>query len=210
MNLYVSGPGQRGRQAAGPAGRSSRTCSEQLGLQVRVVAIANRRHCIVDENGLDLAAWPAALAAAGALHAGGVHRAHREPQPAQLHSGGRDGQPRRRRPLRRPARKERGRGGVQQSGRARRPTPTTPGCKGLAQDFNTSFLFETNVGAGLPIIGTLGDLAAQRRRGAPSWKPCSRARSTSCSTTTTAAGPLPRWCARPRPRATPSPTRAST
>jgi len=30
--------------------------------------------------------------------------------------------------------------------------------KGLAQDFNTRFLFETNVGAGLPIIGTLGDL----------------------------------------------------
>ncbi len=30
--------------------------------------------------------------------------------------------------------------------------------KDLAQEFNTSFLYETNVGAGLPIIGTLNDL----------------------------------------------------
>jgi len=30
--------------------------------------------------------------------------------------------------------------------------------KGLASDFNASFLFETNVGASLPIIGTLNDL----------------------------------------------------
>ncbi|MBI3883682.1 MAG: bifunctional aspartate kinase/homoserine dehydrogenase I, partial [Sphingobacteriales bacterium] len=30
--------------------------------------------------------------------------------------------------------------------------------KGLATEFNTSFLFETNVGASLPIIGTLNDL----------------------------------------------------
>jgi aspartokinase/homoserine dehydrogenase 1 len=28
----------------------------------------------------------------------------------------------------------------------------------LAREYNTSFLFETNVGAGLPIIGTLSDL----------------------------------------------------
>lgn len=30
--------------------------------------------------------------------------------------------------------------------------------KNIAREFNTSFLFETNVGAGLPIIGTLNDL----------------------------------------------------
>jgi len=30
--------------------------------------------------------------------------------------------------------------------------------KNLAREYNTSFLFETNVGAGLPIIGTLNDL----------------------------------------------------
>jgi aspartokinase/homoserine dehydrogenase 1 len=30
--------------------------------------------------------------------------------------------------------------------------------KSLAREFNTSFLFETNVGAGLPVIGTLNDL----------------------------------------------------
>jgi aspartokinase/homoserine dehydrogenase 1 len=30
--------------------------------------------------------------------------------------------------------------------------------KSLAREYNTSFLFETNVGAGLPIIGTLSDL----------------------------------------------------
>ncbi len=30
--------------------------------------------------------------------------------------------------------------------------------KNLAREFNTSFLFETNVGAGLPVIGTLNDL----------------------------------------------------
>jgi aspartokinase/homoserine dehydrogenase 1 len=30
--------------------------------------------------------------------------------------------------------------------------------KQLANEFNTAYLFETNVGAGLPIIGTLNDL----------------------------------------------------
>jgi aspartokinase/homoserine dehydrogenase 1 len=30
--------------------------------------------------------------------------------------------------------------------------------KSLSREFNTSFLFETNVGAGLPVIGTLNDL----------------------------------------------------
>jgi aspartokinase/homoserine dehydrogenase 1 len=32
------------------------------------------------------------------------------------------------------------------------------GLKGLAREFGTNFLFETNVGAGLPVIGTLNDL----------------------------------------------------
>jgi aspartokinase/homoserine dehydrogenase 1 len=31
-------------------------------------------------------------------------------------------------------------------------------CKDLAKEFNSHFLFETNVGAGLPVIGTLNDL----------------------------------------------------
>src|SRR6202022_4072310 len=30
--------------------------------------------------------------------------------------------------------------------------------KDLAREFNTTFLFETNVGAGLPVMGTLNDL----------------------------------------------------
>ena len=35
--------------------------------------------------------------------------------------------------------------------------------KDLAREFNCHFLFETNVGAGLPVIGTLNDLLQQWR-----------------------------------------------
>lgn len=44
--------------------------------------------------------------------------------------------------------------------------------KSLARKFNAQFLFETNVGAGLPVINTLNDSAPQRRQGYPYRRCC--------------------------------------
>ena len=157
VNLFILGPGNVGRKLLGQLARQQTHLLQQLGLQVRVVAIASSQHCLVNEDGLDLAAWPEALAAA-------------PPQSldefTQLIIG---------RNLR---------NSIFVDVTA---NPAAAGCyaalleksvavvacnkvaassdyalyvrlKSLAKEFNTSYLFETNVGAALPVIGTLNDL----------------------------------------------------
>ncbi len=157
VNLYVLGPGNVGSKLLGQLARQQAYLQNHLGLQVRVVAVANRRHCAVHEDGLDLANWPAALAAAGpctlAEFAQLILRRNlrnsilvdvtADPEAADHYA----------------ALLEKSVAVV-----ACNKVAASSGfanyarLKGLAQDFNTRFLFETNVGAGLPIIGTLNDL----------------------------------------------------
>ncbi len=157
VNLFILGPGNVGRKLLEQLARQQAHLLEKLGLQVRVVAIANRRHCLVNEDGLDLTAWPDELAAAPAqtlaeftqLIIGRNLRnsifvdVTANPEAAGIYAG------------------------------LLEKSVAVVACnkiaasseyaqyarlKSLSKEFNASYLFETNVGAALPIIGTLNDL----------------------------------------------------
>ncbi|MBF9221603.1 bifunctional aspartate kinase/homoserine dehydrogenase I [Hymenobacter ruricola] len=157
VNLFILGPGNVGSKLLEQLARQQPYLLEKLGLQVRVVAIANSRHCLVNENGLDLAAWPAELAQAPAqsleeftqfiigrnLRNSIFVDVTANPAAAGIYAG------------------------------LLEKSVAVVACnkvaasseyahyarlKSLSKEFNASYLFETNVGAGLPVIGTLNDL----------------------------------------------------
>jgi len=159
VNLYVLGPGNVGGKLLAQLAQQQQHLQQHLGLQVRVVAIANRRHCVVDDNGLDLAAWPAALAAAGPCTLDEftqliLSRNLRNSILVDVTAN--------------PAAADHYAALLEKSVAvvacnkvaASSAYANYARLKALAQDFNTRFLFETNVGAGLPIIGTLNDLTS--------------------------------------------------
>ena len=157
VNLFILGPGNVGSKLLEQLDRQQAHLLEKLGLQVRVVAIANSRHCLVNEEGLDLTAWPDELAAAPPQTlaeftqliidrnlrnsifvdvtanpaAAGVYAGLLEKSVAVVACN-----------------KVAASSEYVQYARL----------KSLSKEFNTSYLFETNVGAALPIIGTLNDL----------------------------------------------------
>jgi aspartokinase/homoserine dehydrogenase 1 len=158
VNIFLLGPGNVGSKLLSQLAQQQRYLRDKLGLDLRVVAIANSRHCLVsDEGGLDLTAWPDALETAPALSL---------PELTELIIS---------KNLRNsifvdvtanPA-------AADQYAPLLAKSVAVVACnkvaasseyanyrqlKQLARDFNTKFLFETNVGAGLPVIGTLGDL----------------------------------------------------
>ena len=157
VNLFILGPGNVGSKLLEQLARQQAHLLDKLGLQVRVVAIANSRHCLVNENGLDLTAWPDELVQAPALTLAEfaaliVERNLRNsifvdvtanPAAADIYAG------------------------------LLEKSVAVVACnkvaasssyahyarlKSLSKEFNASYLFETNVGAALPIIGTLNDL----------------------------------------------------
>jgi aspartokinase/homoserine dehydrogenase 1 len=157
VNLFILGPGNVGSKLLEQLARQQPHLLEKLGLQVRVVAIANSRHCLVNENGLDLTAWPDELARAPA---------RKLPEFAQLIVE---------RNLRNsifvdvtanPAAANIYAGLLAKSVAVVACNKVAASSdyahyarlKSLSKEFNTSYLFETNVGAALPIIGTLNDL----------------------------------------------------
>ncbi|MBD2769324.1 bifunctional aspartate kinase/homoserine dehydrogenase I [Hymenobacter sp. BT664] len=157
VNLFLLGPGNVGSKLLEQLAQQQRHLLEKLGLQLRVVAIANSRHCLVNEAGLDLTTWPAELGEAPPLPLADFTQLiiDRNLRNSILVDVTAD--------------------------------PAAAGCyaqlleksvavvacnkvacssdyasyarlKSLSKEFNASFLFETNVGAALPIIGTLNDL----------------------------------------------------
>ena len=157
VNLFILGPGNVGSKLLEQLARQQAHLLEKLGLQVRVVAIANSRHCLVDANGLDLTAWPEELAQAPAhtleeftqliidrnLRNSIFVDVTANPAAAGIYAG------------------------------LLAKSVAIVACnkvaasseyahyarlKSLSKEFNASYLFETNVGAALPIIGTLNDL----------------------------------------------------
>jgi len=157
VNLFILGPGNVGGKLLEQLARQQPYLLEKLGLQVRVVAIANSRHCLVDESGLDLTAWPEELAHAPAQSleeftrliisrnlrnsifvdvtanpaAAGIYANLLEKSVAIVACN---------------------------KVAASSDYAHYARLKNLAKEFNASYLFETNVGAALPVIGTLNDL----------------------------------------------------
>ncbi|WP_035561123.1 bifunctional aspartate kinase/homoserine dehydrogenase I [Hymenobacter sp. IS2118] len=157
VNLFILGPGNVGGKLLGQLAQQQAHLLENLGLRVRVVAIASSRHCLVDEQGLDLTAWPEALAAAPAqsleeftqLIIGHNLRnsifvdVTANPDAARCYA-----------PLLAKSVAVVACNKVAASS----DYASYARLKSLSKEFNASFLFETNVGAGLPVIGTLNDL----------------------------------------------------
>ncbi|GAA4351889.1 bifunctional aspartate kinase/homoserine dehydrogenase I [Hymenobacter saemangeumensis] len=157
VNLFVLGAGNVGGKLLDLLARQQAYLLDKLRVQVRVVALASSRHCAVSDEGLDLGSWAAALDAAPPL---GLDEFTQLIIDKNL------------------------RNSVLVDVTA---TPDTVRCyapllaksvavvacnkvaassdyafyahlKSLAQEFNAPFLFETNVGAALPILNTLQDL----------------------------------------------------
>lgn len=158
VNLFVLGPGNVGGKLLGQLAQQQEYLRDKLGLDLRVVAIANSRHCLVsEEGGLDLSHWPAELDEAPRLSLDEftdliISRNLRNSIFVDVTAN--------------PA-------AAGQYAPLLARSVAVVACnkvaassayaayrhlKQLARDFNTKYLFETNVGAALPVIGTLGDL----------------------------------------------------
>jgi len=162
VNVFLLGPGNVGRKLLAQLREQQPHLREQLGLQLRVMGIANSRHCLLsdggpDGDGLDLGRWETELAAApacsldeftGRILAQNLRNSIFVDVTASPAAAG------------------------QYEALLARSVAVVA-CnkvaasselshyrrlKNLAQEFNTRFLFETNVGAALPVIGTLADL----------------------------------------------------
>ena len=157
LNLFITGTGNVGKRLIQQLSQQKRFLFEQLRLQVRVIGLANSRRMLVQEEGIDLNNWQADLDKA---------------EPMQLrefikiiHSKN----------LRNSvfvdvtANKEVALGyehllqksiSVVACNKIASSSPYIyyRRLKDLAKEFNAAYFFETNVGAGLPVIGTLNDL----------------------------------------------------
>ena len=157
VNLFISGTGNVGSKLLAQLQQQQQHLQDHLRLQVRVAAIANSRKMFFNDNGVDLSKWNELLQDA-------------EPMNMQEFSAA--------------IQKKNLRNSVFIDVTANdeiaksypqylQKSISVVACnkiacsssyeyykklKDLAREFNSLFLFETNVGAGLPVIGTLNDL----------------------------------------------------
>ena len=157
LNLYIAGAGNVGKRLFEQLKTQQAYLLKHLRLQLRVVAIANSKKIAVNEEGLDLNKWEEELKGAKPMTISELADFIREKNlrnsvfvdiTANQDVAGTYA------------------GLLQKSVSvvacnkiaSSSPYSNYEKLKQLANEFNTSYLFETNVGAGLPIIGTLNDL----------------------------------------------------
>jgi aspartokinase/homoserine dehydrogenase 1 len=157
VNLFILGPGNVGGKLLEQLANQQAHLLEKLGVQLRVVAIASSRHCLVNEEGLDLTEWPAKLAEAPPQSLEEytqliISRNLRNSIFVDVTANAEAA-------LCYPALLEKSVAVVACNKVAASSDYASYAClKRLSKEYNTSFLFETNVGAALPVIGTLNDL----------------------------------------------------
>ncbi len=157
LNLFLAGCGNVGSKLIEQLKQQINYIDEHLHLQIRVIGIAGSKKMLLNEDGIDLHNWKEQLHGAAAMSLEAftdfiVQKNLRNSVFVDIT------------------------GSAQVAGcysDLLRKSISIAACnkiacssdyenykqlKGLAQEFNTSFLYETNVGAGLPIIGTLNDL----------------------------------------------------
>ena len=157
VNLFISGTGNVGSKLLAQLQQQQQHLQDDLRLQVRVAAIANSRKMLFNDEGLDLSKWSELLQNAGTMNMDEFISIIQEKN------------------LRNSVFID-----VTASDALAKTYPmflqksiSVVACnkvacsssyeyyknlKDLAREFNALFLFETNVGAGLPVIGTLNDL----------------------------------------------------
>ncbi|HLP50543.1 MAG TPA: bifunctional aspartate kinase/homoserine dehydrogenase I [Chitinophagales bacterium] len=157
VNLFIAGAGNVGRRLIEQLKQQKTYLQKHLRINIRVAGIANSRQVLLNEEGLDLDKWEENLKAAPAA------------KPDALYQFIVDKNLRNSVFVDVTANEE-----VSKSYSALlQKSVSVVACnkiaassayenyehlKQQAREFNTSFLFETNVGAGLPVIGTLNDL----------------------------------------------------
>ncbi len=157
LNLFIAGTGNVGKRLLQQLAQQKSFLLEQLRLQVRVIGIANSRRMLIQEEGIDLNGWAEELELAAPMHLRDFVKI--------IHSKN----------LRNSvfvdvtANHEVAMGYEQLLNKSisvvacnkiacSSPYQYYRKLKDLSKEFNAAFYFETNVGAGLPVIGTLNDL----------------------------------------------------
>ena len=157
LNVFIVGAGNVGGKLIDQIKQQQDYLLEHLNLQLRVMGIANSRKMLLNEDGIDLHHWKDALAVAEPMTLIGfvesiIHKnlrnsvfvdvtANADVASAYQHLLSKSI-------------------AVVACNKiaASSPFVNYQQLKSLSKEFNAPFLFETNVGAGLPVIGTLNDL----------------------------------------------------
>lgn len=157
LNVFVAGTGNVGGKLLGQIKKQFQYLQDELRLQIRIIGLANSKKILMNEEGIDLNSWKEQLEAATA---GNIHdfvsliidknlrnsvfvdvTANAEVASVYGSLLGKSVSV------------------VACNKIACSSTyPIYKQLKSFAREFNAMFLFETNVGAGLPVIGTLNDL----------------------------------------------------
>ena len=157
LNLFITGAGNVGRRLIDQLQKQQDWLQQQLRIQVRVVGLANSRKMIFDNEGIDLAHWRARLDLGSPMDldewvAGITARNLRNSVFADV-TADQDVATCYASLLQKSI-------SVVACNKIACSSPYNNyrQLKDLAREYNARFLFETNVGAGLPVIGTLNDL----------------------------------------------------
>ena len=157
VNLFITGTGNVGAKLLGQLQQQLEVLQHKMHLQVRVVGLSNSRKMLIEEEGIDLKNWKEKLA--------GGEEARLQKFTEEIIS----------RNLRNSifvdiTANDKVAAGYHQlleksisivacnKVAASSPYNNYKRLKDIAREFNSQFLFETNVGAGLPVIATINDL----------------------------------------------------
>jgi aspartokinase/homoserine dehydrogenase 1 len=157
LNVFIAGVGNVGGKLIAQIAQQFNYLQENLRLQIHVVGLANSKQFLIQEEGIDLSSWKDSLAKAPLHELDAYVQAIQEKnlrnsvfvdvtankEVASVYA----------------SLLEKSIAVVACNKIACSSAYTDyVNLKNLARLYNTSFLFETNVGAGLPVIGTLNDL----------------------------------------------------
>jgi aspartokinase/homoserine dehydrogenase 1 len=157
INLFIVGVGNVGSRLIAQLQQQQNFLQEHLGLQVRVVGLTNSRKMLLDENGIDLSSWKDKLESGDKMNLQELISFISEKNlrnsifldnTANADVAASYGQ------LLKKSVSVVACNKIACSG----PYAQYKKLKDQAREFTASFHFETNVGAGLPVIGTLNDL----------------------------------------------------
>lgn len=157
INLFITGVGNVGSKLLGQLLQQQQSLLQELKLQVRVVGLANSRRMVFNDNGIDLSQWSESLAKGEPMD---VDRfMDKIPEMNKRNAifvdvTANEGLAARYNKLLRKSISVVACNKIACSS----PYSYYKQLKDSAREFNASLLFETNVGAGLPVIGTLNDL----------------------------------------------------
>jgi bifunctional aspartokinase / homoserine dehydrogenase 1 len=157
VNLFIVGTGNVGAKLLGQLGQQLNFLQRQMHLQIRVVGLSNSRKMLIDEDGIDLKNWKIKLDKASSADLQKfideiIGRNLRNSVFVDVTANDKV---------------------ASVYNQLLQKSISVVACnkvaassaydnykklKDLAREYNCQFLFETNVGAGLPVIGTLNDL----------------------------------------------------